>query len=408
MRWIEDATRRRLAILGEARDDTEPRRTAATAARSPASPRRTRLACTAALARALAVALAIGACGREPPPPVAPPPPVQLASSELAVVRRGTVETGPLISGTIEAARGAQVNAQLGGTVREIGPELGDRVERGALLARIDPGSLGAAASSARAQLAAAQAALDVERRELERTRGLVASGAVAGRELEQAETRRAAQEAAVRQARAQLAASANQLAEATVRSPLDGVVARRAVNAGDVVAPGAPLYQIIDPSSMRLLASVPSDDLAALVPGAQVRFSVRGYPDEELVGTLARVAPAADPETRQVPILVEIPNPSRRLLAGLFAQGRIATRSATGLVIPVSAIDAASQPPSVLRVRGGVVERVPVTLGLRDPLRERVLVTSGLAEGDQILSRAEAAPPPGTPVAVLPSSPTS
>jgi RND family efflux transporter MFP subunit len=329
---------------------------------------------------------------------------VQLAASELAVARRGTIESGPLISGTLEAARGAQVNAQLGGTVRAIGPELGERVARGALLARIDPGPLAAAAASARAQVAAQARALEVARREVERTRALVQAGAIPQREIEQAESRRAAQEAAVDQARAQLAASVDQLADATARSPIDGIVARRAVNAGDVVAPGAPLYQIIDPSSMRLSASVPSDEVAALAPGARVRFSVRGYPGEELEGTLAHVAPAADPETRQIPILVEIPNPSRRLLSGLFAQGRISTRAAAGIVIPTSAVDAASDPPSVLRVRGGVVERVPVALGLRDPLRDRVLVTRGLAEGDRILARAEAAPPPGTPVAPIPA----
>ncbi len=357
-----------------------------------------------ALATALACVLAAAGCRREQAAPP-PPPPMQLAAGDLAVVRKGTVESGPLISGTLEAARGAQVNAQLGGAVRAIGPELGDRVSRGTLLARIDPGPLGAAAASSRAQLEAARRELEVARREVERTRALVLAGAIPRRDLEQAESRRAAQEAAVDAARAQLAASADQLADATLRAPIDGVVARRAVNVGDVVAPGALLYQIIDPSSMRLSASVPSDELAALVPGARVRFSVRGYPDEELEGTLSRVAPAADPETRQIPILVEIPNPSRRLLAGLFAQGRISTRSAAGLVVPASAIDAASDAPAVLRVRGGVVERVPVTLGLRDPLRERAIVTRGLAEGDRVLARAEAAPPPGTRVALPPAS---
>ncbi len=356
-------------------------------------------------APALALALVLAACGRDEAAPPAAPPPIQLAEGELVVARRGTLESGPLISGTLEAARGAQVNAQLGGTVREIGPELGDRVERGTLLARIDPGPLGAAAASARAQLTAARRSLEVAAREVERTRALVEAGALPRREIEQAESRRAAEQAAVDQARAQLAASADQLADATARAPIRGVVARRAVNAGDVVAPGAPLYEIIDPSSMRLSASVPSDEVGALAPGARVRFSVRGYPDEELEGTISRVAPAADPQTRQIPILVDLPNPSHRRLAGLFAQGRVAIRTATGIVIPASAVDEATEPPSVLRVRGGVVERVPVTLGLRDPLRERVLVTAGLEEGDRVIARAEAAPRPGTPVAPIPTS---
>jgi len=331
-------------------------------------------------------------------------PAIQLAPADVAVARAATIETGPLVSGTLEAAQSATVRAQLGGAVRRIGPEVGQTVAARALLAEIDPRGLGDAAASARAQLASATAQLDVAQREAERSRALLAAGAIARRDVETADSRVAAQKAAVDQARAQLATAGKQLSDATVRSPIAGVVAQRAVNTGDVVSPGATLYQIIDPSSIRLSASVPSDELGALALGQAVRFTVHGYPNEIFTGQIARIAPSADPATRQIAILVEMPNPTHRLLVGLLARGRIAARSVTGIVVPLSAIDTRTTPPAVLRIRGDAIERVAVGVGLRDPLRDEVAVT-GISAGDQILARATAAPPPGSRVSLPPSS---
>src|SRR5689334_8718354 len=101
-----------------------------------------------------ALLLAVVACHRDQPPPP-PPPVVQLAPADLVTARVGNVESGPLISGTLEASTSATIRAQLGGTIRRIGPELGQAVARGALLAEIDAPALGDLARSARAQVAA-------------------------------------------------------------------------------------------------------------------------------------------------------------------------------------------------------------------------------------------------------------
>jgi membrane fusion protein (multidrug efflux system) len=366
------------------------------------------------IARTIGIACALACRRDEPAGPPPPPPPVQLAADDVATARTATLETGPLVSGTLEAADSATVRAQLGGTVKSVGPELGQTVARNAVLARIDTRGLGAAASSAHAQVTSAQAQLEVARREVERTQALVAAGAVARREQEQADSRATAQQAAVDQARAQSAAAQKQLDDATVRAPMAGVVAQRAVNTGDVVTPGATLYQIIDPSSVRLSASVPSEQLGSLAIGQAVRFTVHGYPDQTFTGAVSRIAPSADPVTKQIAILVDVPTPAHQLLAGLFARGRIAAKTATGVAIPAVAVDGRSNPPTVLRIKpsgaGGTVERVPVGLGLRDPLREEVLVT-GLAPGDRVLARVNAAPATGASVvlpAAQPPSPTT
>jgi multidrug efflux pump subunit AcrA (membrane-fusion protein) len=150
----------------------------------------------------------------------------------------------------------------------------------------------------------------------------------------------------------------------------------------------------------MRLEASVPSEELRALRVGATVQFSVRGY-EQPFEGRIERISPQADPVTRQVPIFVAIPNVGGRLVAGLFAEGRVVSAAAKGLIVPQNALNTSGEAPWVLRVAGGKAEKVAVTIGLRDPRTERVEIKAGLNEGDIVLRGAAQGITPGTPVNV-------
>jgi RND family efflux transporter MFP subunit len=155
----------------------------------------------------------------------------------------------------------------------------------------------------------------------------------------------------------------------------------------------------------MRLEASVPTEDLGWLSVGKPVLFDVRGYPGQSFEGKIQSIAPAADAATRQIPILVDLPNESGKLVAGLFADGRVAAEVKQALLVPIAAVDAAADQPTVLRVKQGAVERVPVTLGLRDEQRELVEVTAGLAAGDVLLAHPAGGVVPGTKVTLPPST---
>ena len=111
--------------------------------------------------------------------------------------------------------------------------------------------------------------------------------------------------------------------------------------------------------------------------------------------------APEADPTTRQVPIFVAVPNTGGRFVAGLFAEGRVISQSAEGLVVPANAVNMTGAAPWVLRVRNGKTERVDLALGLADPRTERIQVASGLTEGDVLLRGASQGIAPGTSVKV-------
>lgn len=328
-----------------------------------------------------------------------PVAPTLVGEDGARIVRREQLQSGPTISGSLQARERAVLRAEVGGTVTRVHAELGDTTKKGQVLARIDDRASRDAFLSARSASTSAEQEVVLARRQLERTQRLVDAGALAQRDLEVAQSSESTAQAQLADARARLSFAGQTLADATVRAPFDGVISERAVNTGDVVVPGTSLFTVIDPSTMRLTASVPSDEIAAIAVGKPVTFNVRGYPEQTFTGTIERTAPAADPTTRQVAVLVAIPNSGGRLIAGLFAEGRVAAVERTALVIPEGAVDDSAGGARVLRATDGRVEEVTVQLGLRDRLHERVEVTSGLSAGDIVLVGGARTLPPGTVV---------
>lgn len=337
----------------------------------------------------------------------AAPSAIEIGPENVVTAATQEIRVGPLVSGELQAARSATVRAEVGGSVLRVHAEEGDAVTRGRLLVEVEARDQADAVQSAQSALKAAEQSLDVAQREAERTQRLVAAGALAERETEVTRNAVAAAEAQVADAKARLASARLALGDATVRAPMSGVVSARPVSAGDVVAPGAELYTIIDPSSMRLEASVPSEELQYVKVGVPVVFEVRGYPDQSFEGRIERISPAADPVTRQVPIFVSIPNSSGRLLAGLFAEGRITREVRTGVVVPETAVNLTGDKPYVMKVRDGKVERANVTVGLRDPRSERIEIEQGISEGDRLLVGAAQGITAGTPVKIRNAQPS-
>jgi RND family efflux transporter MFP subunit len=350
---------------------------------------------------ALAAALALAACGRggsDGAP--APPPAVTLAPENVAQVEVRTLSAGPGISGTLRARREAALRAEIGGAVLEVAAEAGQRVKPGQLLCRIDDGTLRQQLSAARSGLASAKQALQVAEANARRARMLSEAGAMAAQQAEQAEAALEAARAQLAEAEARAALAEEQAGKARVRAPFAGVVALRQVSVGDVVAPGAPLFTVIDPGRLQFEASIPAARLGEVRPGARVDFAVTGFGERRFEGAIERIAPAVDPATGQVRVYVDVPNEDGGLISGLYAQGRVASRSDSAPAAPADAVDTASTPPTVMRVADGKVEKVPVELGIRDDVAGAVAITSGVRPGDVlVLGSARATLADGAPV---------
>ena len=349
----------------------------------------------------LVLVLGCGGTGGDRAAAAGAAPPTDIAAENIVVVDSAVVESGPELSGTLAPDRAAQLRAQVAGAILALYVDEGTPVTAGEAVALIDTLSLAEAARSAHSQLVSAQLADEIAQRHLERYTNLHNAGAIADRDLELAHSQAVAADAAVADAQSKLTTAQKQLANATVRAPFAGMVSTRPASAGDVVQVGTPIMTVVDPRELQLEASVAAEFIGQVRIGTRVDFTVNGNAGHLFSGRVARINPTVDSVTRQVRLYVTVPNNDRALAGGLFAQGRVAMQTARGLVIPGTALDRKAPAPSVRRLRGGRVELVPVTLGLRDDLAERVEVVRGLALGDSVLVGAALATPAGATVRV-------
>jgi RND family efflux transporter MFP subunit len=349
----------------------------------------------------VALSAIVGCKGTETTKAATTPIGMVVGPENIAIVKAEQLRSGPAISGNLEPEMQATVRAEIGGAILQTMAEQGDRVGAGASLARIDDAVLREAELAAKAQVTTAQNAAETAKRQVARNEALMKAGAIAERDLELVRNQLTGAESQLATAQAQLANAQKQLGKATIVAPFTGVVSARQVSAGDVVQPGGALYTIVNPSTMRLEASVPADQLSAVRVGAPVDFTVNGYPNRQFTGHVMRINPVADPSTRQVRIIVSLPNAGGVLVGGLFADGHVASEVRNAPVVPAAALDERGLKPFVMLIKNGVVTKAEVQLGIRDATTETVEVRAGLQAGDTILLGAARGISEKTPVKV-------
>jgi RND family efflux transporter MFP subunit len=335
----------------------------------------------------LAATLVGTACSKDTEASAANSTPVAQAigPQNIAVARTDTLRSGPAISGTLTADREARIRAEISGAVLATSVEQGERVSVGMVLARLDDANVRDAALSARSAVAQATVAAEQATREWQRSKSLAAAGAIAERDVEGAERAALGAQAQLADAKARLSSADKNVRNTIIRAPFAGVVSERAVSPGDIVSPGGALFTIIDPRSLRVEASVPTSALADVRVGAPVLFTVNGS-DRVLEGRVTRVSPMVDPATKQVRLLASVPNSAGTLVAGLFVEGRVASEKRVGVMVPETAVDQTGIVPTLMRLKGGKVEKVEVQLGVRDEAAGALEVTTGIASGDTVL----------------------
>ncbi len=352
------------------------------------------------LAFALACALALAACSKSGADAQKAQPTALLVSAEdLATIRNNALTSGPVITGSIQPERRADLRAEVQAIVLQVQKENGDAVKRGDVLVRLDDNAIRDALASAEATNRAAVQALDQAERQFQRMKTLRASGMASAQALDDAEGRRNAAQSDVEAAKARVVVARQQMQRTEVRAPFDGVVSERKVSAGDTAQVGKELLKVIDPNSMRFEGLVGADDIGQVKAGQGVHFRVNGYGDQEFAGKVRRVNPAANPTTRQVEVLVDFVGDKQPKLAGLYAEGRLETQSRVSLTVPSSAVVRDGDKVSAYRVKDGKLQKVALKVGDRDPRSGDFVVVSGLDEGDQVIRYPNTALKEGQPV---------
>jgi RND family efflux transporter MFP subunit len=217
--------------------------------------------------------------------------------------------------------------------------------------------------------------------------------------QYDDAEGRRNAAQSDVESAKARLVQARQTLQRTEVRAPFDGVITERKASPGDSAQIGKELLKVIDPNSMRFEAMVSADHVGEVAAGQTVHFRVNGYGTEDFTGRVRRVNPAANPTTRQVEVLVDFVGSKAPKLAGLYAEGRLETETHSTLTIPADAVVRDGDKASAYRVKDAKVQKVAVSIAERDPRTGDYVVSSGLAEGDQVIRHATTTLKDGQPV---------
>ena len=341
-----------------------------------------------------AAVLGLAACGKGGQPDGATgkgagakqTPVLLIAPEDLLTVGPSDQAHGPLITGSIQPERRADLRAEVSAVVTQVLKENGETVRAGDLLVRLEDTSIRENLASAQESARAARQALEQAERQVERLKTLQGQGMTPMQALEDAEVRRNNAQSEVAAADSRVVAARQQLRRTEVRAPFAGVVSERRVSVGDTVQPGRELVKVVDPRSMRFEGLVSADRMHELKLGQSVSFRVNGYPQTEFSGTVKRIDAAANATTRQVEVLVDFTGDDAPRMAGLYAEGRIATAVVRVITVPEGAVVRAGEAAHVWRLGDKVLSRVAVQLGERDARRGEFPVRAGLAEGDRIL----------------------
>lgn len=311
----------------------------------------------------------------------------------------------------VEAVRDTEVAAQVQGAVVALHVKVGDKVQAGQELLRIDARAANQNAAASAAQVQAARAQLDVAAKEYERQKQLAQKHYISQAALDRAKAQWEAAQAQVQALQAQAGAAQTQSGFYVLKAPYAGIVSEVPVVLGDMAMPGRPLVRVYDPSALRVTATVAQSAAASLAQAAAVEVDVPGAKVARLSVPAAQVQrfPALDAATHTVQLRVPLPAQVQGALPGMFArvawQGSAdaaapaakeagqAAEQAVGqqFLVPASAIVRRAEMTGlyVLDAQGRPLLR-QVRLGYSDGTQVEVL--SGLRAGDKVATDPQAA----------------
>lgn len=348
-------------------------------------------------------ALAIMAgCSKKQGATVKPPVAVELASATASELTEGIEVTGNL-----EPKFSSDIKTQIPGLVKEVYVTQWVQVRKGQPLARIELAEseaitrrAEAAAVAARAQLAQSQVALTRAEREEARFMKLKEAGLATQQAVDDSRTETAAARARLDSSKAQIRVadeevhqSKARLSKGLVSSPMDGMIALREVNVGDLASDAAaakPIFRVVDNRILNLTVTVPSVDSARVKTGQPLEFTVDALPDKTFKGKVMFINPELSRSDRSLKVVAEVQNQSEQLKGGLFAKGRIITGK-RGNVLQIhraalSSYDNARQTGIMFVTDGEFARQRNVKTGIASG--SLIEIKEGLKNGEQYISR--------------------
>lgn len=303
--------------------------------------------------------------------------------------------------GTLKAREISPLSPKVAGTVSQVLVDIGDRVKVGEVVIRLDRTNFDLAVKQAQAALAAAEAAIlqanaqfEQAEKEYRRATELLKEKVIPQSRFDAAEAAFKTAKEAVSFAKAQRdqveAASESaleHLKDAEIRSPIAGTVVERNVEIGQAVAPGGQLLRIVDHTSLKADIDLPEKDIGRVAIGTAAVITANAFPRHEFSGKVTVVNPMVDRKMRTFRVRIEVPNPTGKLVDGMFARVKLSVEKRRSPSVPRDALQRlpGSGTFYVFVVEGNKAFKRSVKIGTRDDQYAEVL--DGLAEREKVVT---------------------
>lgn len=304
---------------------------------------------------------------------------VTLVRAQMRPIQRTVVVSGP-VAAFEEMQLGVEIS---GARVTALNVDVGQQVRKGQVLLELDHRSLDSELQQANAALSEAEAGVALARANLARGEGLVQDKFISASQLDELRAVRTQAEARRNTARAARDAAQLRRDFAELRAPADGVISRRLVQPGQVVAAGSELLRLIRDGRLEWRAELPENDLARVEPGATVQLPSSAGP---VTGRIRAVSPGVDSQTRTGTVYADLPEPGP-LQPGSYVEGRIVTGAGNALTVPAASVVQRDGHAYVFTLDDRkVAHRVRVGTGTK--VGGQVEIVEGLKAGDAVVEQ--------------------
>jgi RND family efflux transporter MFP subunit len=318
----------------------------------------------------------------------------EMAIPTVSVVRpkRGAPAQEIVLPANVQAYIDAPIYARTNGYLKRWYADIGAHVKAGQLLAEIETPEVDQQLRQARADLATAQANLNLSQITANRYEDLLKTDSVSKQETDNAAGDYAAKQATVQSAQANVRRLEELQAFEKIYAPFDGVITARNTDIGALIDSGSSggarteLFHIAQPDKLRVYVSVPEAYSQAAKPGLTADLVLSEFPGRQFPGTLVRTAEAIDQSTRTLLVEIRVNNPTGTLLSGAYAEVHLKVPTATSaMILPVNALLFRSEGLRVAAVSDGKhAELKPITLG--HDFGSEVEVVAGLTGDESII----------------------
>lgn len=320
------------------------------------------------------------ACSKEAPPQAVVRP-------AMVIQPQPASESMTVYPGEVRARFEPDLAFRIAGKVTKRLVDSGSRVKKDQPLAELDPQDVKLQLEAARAQVAAAEANLNLARGELARYKTLLQKQTISRSQYDTVENQFRANEARLQQIRAEYDVASNQAGYAVLRASQDGVIARRLVEVGQVVAAGQTVFTLAVNGEREVLIGVPEQAIDRFSIGQEVAVELWSQPGKMLPGRIRELSPAADSLSRTFAARVAFGTKDVNAEVGQSARVYIRSADDAALVLPLSAVTADNEKPYVWVVNPATsrVTRTSVRVGQFS--QQWVSILEGLKPQDWVVA---------------------